>query len=362
MENMVEKFLFDGIYSNKRVLITGHTGFKGSWLSYWLELMGAKIMGISKEYLSDPDHFSRLNLKTESIIGDIRDYGFIKKEISLFKPEIIFHMAAQPIVSKSFENPIETFNTNLIGTLNLFEASRENKISKIINVTSDKVYENDQSKNIFIETDKLGGSDIYSSSKACVELMTRAYRETFLKYNEIKIINVRSGNLIGGGDWGENRLIPDIVKSIIKNKEVEIRNLDSVRPWQHVLSTLSGYLILGEKLLKDNKIIYDEWNFGPLSKSKFTVNHILEIFKKEWPELKVKSSNLKFPESKFLMINSANAREKIKWDQVWDFKNSIEKTISWYRSYIKKDQIDTKQQIFDFINESKIKGLKWAIK
>ena len=362
MENMVEKFLFNGIYKNKKVLITGHTGFKGSWLTQWLHLMGAKLYGISKEIFSEPDHFSNLNIDMKSIIGDIRDYNFIERQVNLFKPDIIFHLAAQPIVKRSIENPIETFDTNLIGTLNLFEACRRNKISRIINVTSDKVYYNNEMKKNFTEVDKLGGNGIYSSSKACVEIMTSAYRKTYFNTNDTLIINVRSGNIIGGGDWGESRLIPDIMRSLTEKKDFEVRNPNSVRPWQHVLSALSGYLILGEKLLNGSRLLSYDWNFGPLTKNKFSVRKILKIFQTEWPELRVKNALNKFNESKHLMIDSNLAREEIGWNEVWDVKQSIEKTISWYKSFFEKNQIETKKQILDFINDSEKKSMAWATK
>lgn len=240
--------MFNNIYKNKKVLITGHTGFKGSWLTLWLLLLGAKVIGYSLPPNTNPNLFSELKLSKEiiDIRGDIRDIKKIKKIIKKYKPDIIFHLAAQPIVKISYENPIETIETNILGTSNLLEASKNyNFIKGIINVTSDKCYLNKESIFGYRETDKLGGFDPYSASKACSEILTSAYRKSFFKDKKTLISSVRAGNVIGGGDWSKFRIIPDCIKSITKNKDIIIRNPSSIRPWQFVLEPLSGYLQIG---------------------------------------------------------------------------------------------------------------------
>lgn len=249
-------FLFDQIYKGKTCFITGHTGFKGSWLAYWLTKMGAKVIGYSLNPPTNPNHFELLKNKYISIIGDIRDRKFLHDTILKHKPDIVFHLAAQTIVRHSYKDPVETFETNVLGTLSVFEACRKtSSVRAIINVTSDKCYENKEWSWGYRENDQMGGWDPYSASKGCSEILTSSYRNSFLNledYGEkhnIILASVRAGNVIGGGDWGEDRLIPDIVLSTSKGEKVEIRNPKSTRPWQHVLEPLSGYLTLGWKLI-----------------------------------------------------------------------------------------------------------------
>lgn len=355
---MVDHRLFNSIYRKKKVLITGNTGFKGSWLSLWLNELGAEVMGISlKEEGHDYSHFENLKLPIETKFIDILDFEKINKVISEFKPDILFHLAAQPIVKVAMEKPIKTFETNLIGTINIFESCRLNNINKIINVTSDKVYMNQEKKSIFNEKDIIGGNDLYSASKACVEIMSDSYRKVFKSHNS-KIVNLRSGNVIGGGDYGQYRLIPDIVKSYMTSKRLQLRNPNSVRPWQHVLSIVSGYLVVGQKLLEGGN--FSSFNFGPLQNEVYSVDKILKEFQKTWKTLKPLKSNENFYESNYLMIDSSKAREILNWDSVWDFNTSIRKTVQWYDSYINYGKIISKEQLIDFIKSATDKNLTWT--
>ena len=262
--------MFRGVYKGKKVLVTGHTGFKGSWLSLWLIKLGAKVIGYALEPPTNSNHFELLNLDMVSIIGDIRDRDRLNAIFKKYKPEVVFHLAAQPLVRYSYINPVETFETNVMGTINVFEACRiTESVKAIVNITSDKCYENKEWIWGYRESDPLGGYDPYSASKGCAELVTSSYRKSFFnpedyskKHNTL-LASARSGNVIGGGDWGKDRLIPDIVRAISKNEKLYIRNPKATRPWQHVLEPLSGYLFLGQMLLEGKTEFADAWNFGP---------------------------------------------------------------------------------------------------
>ena len=284
--------LFDSIYKNKRVLITGNTGFKGTWLTYWLLKMGAIVKGLSLEPNTKPNHFSLLNLDIETDFININNYSNLKKSINNFKPEIIFHLAAQPIVRYSYNHPIETFNTNIIGTANIFEVSKNLKtLRAIVNITTDKCYENKEINYGYKETDPLGGFDPYSASKACSEIVTSSYRNSYFNISEynkkhtVLIASARAGNVIGGGDWSEDRLIPDIIKAAHNNSKSIVRSPNSVRPWQHVLEPLTGYLLLGQKLLQGEKKFADAWNFGPSENEFCSVEEVLNIANKYWRKI-----------------------------------------------------------------------------
>lgn len=270
---------FKSIYRNKKVLVTGHTGFKGSWLCLWLKQLGADVIGYSLNPNTKPNLFQLLNLETEvtNIIGDIRDEENITKTIKKYEPEIIFHLAAQPLVKLSYEEPKLTYETNVIGTLNLFEAIRKSNNTKvIINVTTDKCYENKEWNYSYRENDALGGYDPYSSSKGCAELLTSCYRNSYFSSNKIAISSVRAGNVIGGGDWAKDRLIPDIVKSLNNKNDILIRNPNAIRPWQYVLEPLSGYLWLGALMFEDFEKYSQAWNFGSNDNVNLNVKNIVE--------------------------------------------------------------------------------------
>ena len=271
--------MFNNIYKGKKVFLTGHTGFKGSWLALWLTKLGAKVCGYSLEPNTTPSMFEELNIKDyieKSIIGDILDYEFLNNSIKDFQPDIIFHLAAQPLVRLSYFEPIQTYKTNVIGTLNVLEASRNCKsVKAFVNVTTDKCYENKEIEQGYKEDDPMGGYDMYSSSKGCVEILSSSFRRSFLQEeNSMAMATARAGNVIGGGDWALDRLIPDCIRSINKEIDIEIRNPVAVRPWQHVLEPLSGYLLLGQKLLEDGQKYAEGFNFGPNEESVLTVAEV----------------------------------------------------------------------------------------
>jgi CDP-glucose 4,6-dehydratase len=368
MESMVMDNLFSGIYKNKTVLITGHTGFKGSWLAYWLHQMEAKVIGYSLDIPTNPNHFSLLNLDITSVKGDIRDIDNLNKTFKTFKPDIVFHLAAQALVGISYENPIETYETNVIGTLKVFEACRKNNIKAIVNITSDKAYENKEWIWGYREGDPLGGYDPYSSSKGCAELLTSSYRNSYFNMDAYKIkhqtllASCRAGNVIGGGDWAKDRLIPDIMISISQNKNVFIRNPKAVRPWQHVLEPLSGYLHIGQKLLEGEKRFADAWNFGPNDNGNITVEEVINNVKKHWNKIDYEINQDKniYHEAKLLKLDCTKANLLLEWEGVWDSSITFEHTVKWYKSYYEDDKILTKRNLEKYIADAYSKQIAWT--
>ena len=334
-------------WQNKRVLITGHTGFKGSWLSLWLNRLGAEVHGISLP--ADSENCLFIQAKIESIMSsnnfcDICNLNKLNKFVESIKPEIVFHLAAQPLVIQSYIYPIETWNTNVIGSLNLLESLKFlNDKCAVIMITTDKVYENKEWDFGYREDDKLGGKDPYSASKAACEIAISSWRESFCgsKFNQnpnISIASARSGNVIGGGDWAKDRIIPDAIRSLQSRKVIQIRNPTATRPWQHVLDPLSGYLLLAEKLYKSNyessscKNIYESsFNFGPPLESNHTVLSLIERIMKYWPgEWTINSENY-FYESARLHLNIDKAYHNLNWASKWHFDLTIKRTVGWYK-------------------------------
>jgi CDP-glucose 4,6-dehydratase len=355
--------LFGGIYKNKTVLITGHTGFKGSWLIFWLIKMKAYVIGFSKDIPTNPAHFELLQKNNYlkdliDIRGDIRDGKKLNEVFKEYNPDIVFHLAAQPLVRYSYKNPIETYETNVIGTLKVFEACKEADVKAIINITSDKCYENKEWVWGYRENDALGGYDPYSSSKACSEILTNSYRNSFFNLDEYKkthntlLASCRAGNVIGGGDWAEDRLISDIVKATVINKKVMIRNPNATRPWQHVLEPISGYLLLGQKLLEGKKEFAGAWNFGPFNEGNIKVIDVLNECKKQWDKIRFEIDNKQhFHEAQFLKLDCNKANFYLKWHPVWNSKKAIKKTIIWYKEFYENNDIITQQQLEEFIKD-----------
>ena len=370
MENMEIEKLFKGIYNKKRVLITGHTGFKGVWLTYWLSQMNADITGIS---LSADDgelnHHSLLGGNYNSIIQDITDKDGITKAIHSADPEIIFHLAAQSLVRESYSSPYDTYMTNVMGTLNVLEAARtSNNVKAIVIVTSDKCYENKEWYWGYRENEAMGGKDPYSSSKGCTELLTASYRNSFFNIDNYGrdhntlVASVRAGNVIGGGDWAKDRIIPDMIKAASINESLIIRSPKSTRPWQHVLEPLSGYLSIGEGLLNKNTSLACGWNFGPESGSNQYVIDIVEKSKKYWEKINFELDvNINLHEAQNLMLDSSKAKRDLKWLPVWDYGITIEQTILWYKTFYEDGNIITKNQLYKFINDAKTKKIGWSI-
>jgi len=326
-----------GHFKGKKVFITGHTGFKGSWLTFLLDQNGAITKGFALEPNTNPSLYLNLKFSNNhsSIYSDILEYQILKKEIESFEPEYIFHLAAQPLVLESYDNPKLTFETNFNGTLNLLEILRELDLScTAILITTDKVYENNELNIAFKESDKLGGKDPYSASKAACELLIQSYQNSFFKDSKIHVASVRAGNVIGGGDWSENRLIPDLVRAIFENKLLEIRSPQATRPWQHVLEPLLGYLSLAIALSENPKAFQGAWNFGPESGDIKTVKEIIEI--SESLDFKTKlqiASTPKKKEAKYLSLNIDKVKNELKWTPLWDSENAIRLTLNWYQGF-----------------------------
>jgi len=361
--------LFNGIYKDKTVLVTGHTGFKGSWLSYWLEQMGAKVVGYSLEVPTTPNHFELLNLKMTSIIGDIRDLEKLKQVFTEYKPDIVFHLAAQPLVRLSYENPIETYETNVMGTLKVFEACREANVKAIVNITSDKAYENKEWVWGYRENDPMGGYDPYSSSKGCADLLANSYRNSYFNINEYKkshntlLASCRAGNVIGGGDWAADRLLTDIMLSVSEGKKVSIRNPHATRPWQHVLEPLSGYLHIGQKLLQEQVAFGEVWNFGPSDEGSISVEELVKKVKKYWDKIdyEINQNPEQLHEANLLKLDCSKAHIQLKWKDVWNSEMTFEKTVTWYKSFYESQEIQTQQNLQEYIRDAKMKKIEWAL-
>jgi CDP-glucose 4,6-dehydratase len=342
MENMVR----ESFWKNKRVLITGNTGFKGSWLSLWLYKLNAKVFGYALKPPTKPNLFEICNLERKiiSIFGDIRNLKKLRGIFNKYKPEIVFHMAAQSLVRYSYKEPVETYETNIMGTVNVFEACRYTpSVKVIVNITSDKCYENRNLTRGYRELDPMGGYDPYSSSKGCAEIITTAYLRSYFNPNNYKnrvkvLASVRAGNIIGGGDWGEDRLIPDCIKALLRKKPIVIRNPDAIRPWQFVLDPLYGYLLLAQRLYKDGSKFCGPWNFGPDNKNTKPVKWLVERIIKLWGD---KASWIidegEHPhEENCLKLNSSKAKLKLGWYSHLDLNSALRKTVDWYKAYIKQ--------------------------
>ena len=363
---MVKLRLFKNIYKGKKVLITGHTGFKGTWLTLWLILLGANVAGFSNKKKTKPSLFHILNLKDKikSYEGDISEINQIKKIIKKFQPEIIFHLAAQAIVKESYLNPIDTFKTNSLGTLNLLIASNKiKKLKAIVMITSDKVYKNLEIKRGYKENDILMGNDPYSASKSCAEIIINMHIKSFLKSN-VKICVTRAGNVIGGGDWSESRIIPDLFKQWSKLKKLIIRNPNSTRPWQFVLEPIGAYLYLGSLLLRNKKQVNKQsFNIGPKKNLDKKVSELIKIIKYDLKNLEytVLKDNSK-KEAKLLKLNCNKIYNITGWKPIYDFTETAKNTTSWYQNfYLKqKNNFDySVRQIEEYVFVAKKRKAKW---
>jgi len=357
--------LFNSIYKDRKVLVTGHTGFKGSWLCRWLEILGAEVVGYSIDPITSPNHFNLLNLNTISYIDDIRNFSSLKKVFDDFRPEIVFHLAAQPSVLVSYEQPLETFSTNVIGTANVLEVSRQtDSVKSVIVVTTDKCYKNNEWVYGYREVDELGGHDPYSASKACSELVTSSYRKSYNDSNEQipKIASARAGNVIGGGDWTLNRIVTDAVRAASKNQKIGIRSPTSSRPWQHVLDPLSGYLMLGQLMFEGEDSIDDAWNFGPSLKSNLTTESLIELMSNEWPKIigEFARDSKARHEAGLLMLDSTKAKSVLGWSPTWNIEETVRYTIEWYRLFIENNEVITDRQINLYMKDAIKNNAVWA--
>ena len=371
---MISEKIFNNIFKNKKVFVTGHTGFQGSWLTLWLKSLGSEVIGYSLNLPSTPSLFKILKLENEitHIVGDVKDDLLLKKSMKKYKPDIVFHLAAQPLVRTSYQKPVETFQVNAMGTVNVLESIRNTpSVRAGIIITSDKCYENKESGIPYKENDPLGGHDPYSASKGVAEIITSSYNRSFFdlknKKVNVGIATVRAGNVIGGGDWAKDRIIPDCMRSLYSKKLLKIRNPNSIRPWQHVLESISGMLLLGQKLLDKPEKYNQAWNFGPSDSVNLNVRDIVKRTIKEWgisakwEDTSKKSQNL-VHEANYLKLDSSKASTLLKWQPVYSIDDVIKETTSWYWNYLqKKDMREfTKYQIERYVKTAKNNKISWS--
>lgn len=364
--------MFNSIFKGKKVIVTGHTGFKGSWLSLWLYKLGADVVGISNEVPTEPSLFEtvQLNSLIKDIRRDIRDFESIKNIFIQEKPDFVFHLAAQPIVSLSYSDPLGTLSTNIMGTANILEALRllKNKCISVI-ITSDKCYDNVEWEWGYKETDHLGGKDIYSGSKGGAELVYKSYFHSFLKNSSnLRTATARAGNVIGGGDWAMDRIVPDCMKAWSQKEKVEIRSPNATRPWQHVLEPISGYLNLAEQLTENSELNGSSFNFGPKSEYSHTVEKLLGDLSKSWHIENMHDAyeitgDIKFHEAGLLKLNCDKALYYLKWLPALDYNQLIDFTGSWYYKFYNSNENFlnlTLNQIQEYESIAKSKGIKWS--
>ena len=338
MTGVTTSQLFGGVYEGRRVFVTGHTGFKGSWLTFWLLSLGAHVTGYSLEPPTDPSLFEELGLasRIDHNIGDVRDLKHLQAVMTAARPEVVFHLAAQPLVRLSYDEPVETFETNVMGSVNVLEASRHTpSVRAIVNVTSDKCYENREWEFAYRENDSLGGYDPYSASKGASEIVTAAYRQSFFSDPlGAAVATGRAGNVIGGGDWALDRIVPDCIRALCAGEAIGVRNPDAVRPWQHVLEPTSAYLWLASRLLVDGHMVQGSWNFGPLSGGNLNVAEVVERVIGEWGSgtwVGPEPGTAAVHEAHFLKLDCAKAADVLHWHPTWNAADALRETTSWYR-------------------------------
>ena len=356
--------MFQGIYQNRRILVTGHTGFKGSWLCAWLNRLGAEVGGLALSPDQTPDHFSLLKTPMHNEICDVRNAEKVKRILKDFQPEIVFHLAAQPLVRTSYREPRETFETNVMGTVNLLEACRFiPSVRAIVVVTTDKCYANPENGKPFTEDDPLGGYDPYSASKGAAEIAVASYRSAFFSSADSPAVaTARAGNVIGGGDWALDRLIPDLIRAAAANASASIRSPNAIRPWQHVLEALSGYLTLGAALLSRGQTFAAAWNFGPLEAEAFTVGDIIEIAKSEWNKISCRADENtdQVHEAARLLLNCRKAQNLLHWRPVWKTERAVRQTVRWYRDFYENGNLITLSDLESYCSDARKAGLEWA--
>ena len=356
MEDVGNLIMNREFWKNKKVFITGHTGFKGAWLSLWLQDCGAILTGYSLEPNTKPNLFDAASVVDGmvSVIGDVRDLEKLTKSMSDFSPEVVIHMAAQPLVRLSYKNPVDTYSTNVMGTVNLFEAVRKTaSVKAVVNVTTDKCYENKEWIWGYREDESMGGHDPYSNSKGCSELVTAAYRSSFFNYlGSAKIASGRAGNVIGGGDWAEDRLIPDIFKSFELKEPVMVRNPSATRPWQHVLEPLSGYLVLAERLYNEGDEYAEGWNFGPQESGVKPVREIIEYLVECWGDGAswVHDESEQPHEAQLLKLDISKAKNLLEWSPKWTLFRTLDSIIEWEKAWLNGEDVKalTLKQISQF--------------
>ena len=363
-EGTVEKLvsMFDGVYRGRKVLVTGHTGFKGSWLCLWLRALGAEPVGLSLEPEATPNHWDLLGIDMPSHIVDLREHQKVRELIQSSGAELVFHLAAQPLVRRSYREPLETWDVNVAGTAGVLDACRaSDTVKAVVCVTTDKCYENREWVWGYREVDRLGGHDPYSASKAAAELVASSYRKSFFEKDGRLLATARAGNVIGGGDWSEDRLIPDAVRAISSAEELEIRSPLATRPWQHVLECLAGYLMLGQSMLEGDKKCAEGWNFGPEKEGNRPVHQMLETMKRHWPAVDWRQSSAPQPhEANLLYLDSSKARSVLGWSTVLSFDEAVEMTVAWYREFIENGSVVSARQLEEYCAKAAAREVPWA--
>lgn len=355
--------MFADSYRGRRVLLTGHTGFKGSWLALWLRSLGAIVTGVALRPDTQPNHWGLLALEMDSREIDIRDAAALAAVVREVCPEVVFHLAAQPLVRASYADPLATWSTNVMGTAHLLEALRSiTQLRAVVVVTSDKCYENREWHQAYRETDALGGHDPYSASKAATELLVASYRRAFFEpAGQVLLATARAGNVIGGGDWAADRLIPDLVRAIAAGQPLAVRAPGAVRPWQHVLDPLSGYLLLGERLLQGDAQAASAWNFGPGADASHTVAQVLDQFTRLWPGAAWQhQSGHQVHEAGLLRLDSTRAQAELGWRPVWDIGEALAATARWYQAQATSAPLPSARQLEQFSADAAAAGLAWA--
>lgn len=355
--------MFGDIYRGRHVLVTGHSGFKGSWLTLWLRILGAKVTGISLPPEAPLNHWDMLGLDATSHYVDIRSELPLRETILEARPDMVFHLAAQPLVRRSYQAPLDTWATNVMGTAHVLDACRQlPELKGIVVVTTDKCYENKEWVWGYREIDPLGGHDPYSASKAGSELVAASFRRSFFNTpNSPLLASARAGNVIGGGDWSEDRLIPDMARAVATGTQVEIRSPNATRPWQHVLECLSGYLLLGQRLLKGDRSCAEAWNFGPDQEGNRTVSEVLAALQANWPAVAWYLTAEKQPhEAKLLQLDSAKARWGLAWKPVWSFHEGVAATAEWYRAWLERGELLSRPQLERYVSTAQQRGLAWT--
>lgn len=335
-------------WRGRKVFVTGHTGFKGSWLCLWLKHLGAEVTGYSLPPETTPNAFNILgekNLCNYSVIADIRDLTDLSSALQQSNAEIVFHLAAQPLVRRSYSEPLATLSTNIMGTANLFEAVLSSpSVRSVVNITSDKCYENQEKHQAFSESDPMGGNDPYSVSKGCAELISHSYRQSFMAQRNVALASARAGNVIGGGDWSEDRLIPDTIKAFSTNQEVIIRSPSAIRPWQHVVEPLYGYLQLAQAQYSDPQAFSGAWNFGPQAQDSISVEKVMQLLAKYWggnAGFKVQPPAETLHEANVLLLDCNKANTQLGWQPTWNVESAIKNTVEWYKAFFNNEDMYT---------------------
>lgn len=361
LEKMVKDNLFGGCYKGARVLVTGDTGFKGSWLIAWLRMLGAEVYGYSNAQEENHLHHRLLKCSYAAVRKDIANFDSVVAAVESFQPTIIFHLAAQALVRPSYRDPLGTFKTNVIGTANILEAARVvGSVKAVVNVTSDKCYHNNEWVWGYRESDPLGGYDPYSASKGCSEIITSSYRNSF-GASDFLVASCRAGNVVGGGDWAADRLIPDMVRAISNDEVTCIRNPDATRPWQHVLEPLSGYLLVGQRLIESDVAGADSWNFGPSEQGHISVGKVSAMLATMWDfKIEYQETPEGLHEARLLKLDCSKANADLGWRPVWDIQKTLAETVAWYQGYLLRDEVITSDQIKKYIDDAVMADLCWC--